>query len=158
MEQFKRWWQSITPREQLLAMISAIVVVIGILYWGIWSPLNNQLIDNKQQLERVQNTLNWTQEKATILRKANTGKVPEKRGNLTQILNRSADNGNITFSRIVNKGERVEVWITEVEFNTFLRWVANLSHQHGIEVLNVDLGKTDRAGYIRVNRLLLGPK
>jgi len=156
MEQIKTWWEGISPREQLLTMASAVMIGIGILYWGIWSPLTEQLDSNKTQLARVQNTLTWTKEKAAVLLHADTGKVAVKGRNLTQILNSSARRDNITFSRIVNKRDHIEVWITEVEFDAFVKWLANLSNQHGISVLNADLAKTDRAGYIKVNRLLLG--
>jgi len=156
MEQLKTWWEGISPREQLLTMISAVVIAIAILYWGIWSPLTDQLNNSKAQLMRVEKTLAWTQEKATVLLQADTGKAPVRGRNLTQVLNSSARQDNITFSRIVNKKDQIEVWITEVEFNAFVKWLANLSNQHGIAVLNADLAKTDRAGYIKVNRLLLG--
>lgn len=158
MDQFKAWWESITPREQLLAMISIVVMMIGILYWGIWSPLKDQLSDSKKQLVRVDKTLSWTQEKTNILLLANVKKTVRRARNLTQILNRTARQDNISFSRIVNKGDKIEVWITEVEFDAFLQWLANLSNKHGITVLNADLTKTDRGGYIKVNRLSLGNK
>jgi len=156
MDQLKTWWENISPREQLLTMISAVVMLIAILYWGIWTPLTDQLNSSKAQLIRAEKTLTWTQEKATILLQADTVKPPLTGRNLTQILNRSARQDNITFSRIVNKKDQIEVWITEVEFDLFVQWLANLSNQHGIKVLNADVAKTERAGYIKVNRLLLG--
>ena len=48
MEQFKEWWGSITQREQHLAMASAVVLGIAILYWGIWTPLQDQLSDSRK--------------------------------------------------------------------------------------------------------------
>ena len=156
MDQLKTWWENISPREQLLTMISAVVMLIAILYWGIWTPLTDQLNGSKAQLMRAEKTLSWTQEKATVLLQADTVKSPLTGRNLTQILNRSARQDNITFSRIVNKKDQIEVWITEVEFDLFVQWLANLSNQHGIKVLNADVAKTERAGYIKVNRLLLG--
>jgi len=156
MDQLKTWWENISPREQLLTMISAVVMLIAILYWGIWTPLTDQLNSSKTQLMRAEKTLSWTQEKATVLLQADTVKPPLTGRNLTQILNRSARQDNITFSRIVNKKDQIEVWITEVEFDLFVQWLANLSNQHGIKVLNADVAKTERAGYIKVNRLLLG--
>jgi len=158
MAQFKEWWESISPREQQLSMISAVFIIIAILYWGIWTPLNDQLNTSKEQLANAEETLTWTQDKATILLQSNTGKKPVTGRNLTKILNRTARQDNITFSRIVNKKDKIEVWITEVEFNAFVKWTANLSNKHGIAVLNADLAKTDRSGYIKVNRLLLGNK
>jgi general secretion pathway protein M len=154
MEQFKQWWESITSREQQLSLLSAILIVVAILYWGIWSPLASQLADNKQQLVNVKSSLSWTQEKANFLLQSGATQ-PKRSGNLTQILNRSASRKSITFSRIVNKQEQIEVWITNVEFDLFLQWLTDLKNQYGISVLNADLAKTDQQGYIKVNRLLL---
>ncbi len=155
MEQFKEWWESITPREQQLAMISAAVIGVAVLYWGILTPLNGQLSDSKKQLTRAETALSWTQEKANVLLEAGAGKPKSRRGNLTQILNSSARKNGITFSRIVNKKDKIEVWVTSVEFERFIKWLTTLKNKHGVSVLNADLAKTDKKGYIKVNRLLL---
>jgi general secretion pathway protein M len=155
MEQFKEWWESITQREQQLAMISAVVIGIATLYWGIWTPLTDQLAESKKQLTRAETTLIWTQEKATLLLHTGAGKPQARGGNLTQILNSSARKSGITFSRIVNKNDKIEVWITNVEFESFLKWLTTLNNQYGVSVLNADLAKANQKGYIKVNRLLL---
>ncbi len=61
----------------------------------------------------------------------------------------------ISFSRIVNKKDQVEVLIANVEFDVFIKWLTILSNRHGISVLKADISKTDRLGYIKVSRLLL---
>lgn len=156
MQQFTEWWQRISPREQYLSMISAAMIVVALLYWGIWTPLVDQLSDTKKQLTRAQATLSWTQEKATILLQSGVAKPQVRGGNLSQIINSSARRNGITFSRIVNKQDDLEVWINEVEFDAFVDWLAELRNQYGVSVLSSDLAKTDRSGYIKVNRLLLG--
>ena len=155
MEQFKAWWVSISQREQQLTMASAVVIGIAILYWGIWTPLTDNLNESQKQLTRAEATLSWTQQKATVLLQAGVGKPQARRGNLTQILNSSARKNGITFSRIVNKQDRIEVWITTVQFDLFIKWLTALSNQHGVSVINADLAQTDQKGYIKVNRLLL---
>lgn len=156
MEQFKVWWESISPREQLLTIISGAVIAIAILYWGIWTPLVDQVRDSEKQLTRAQATLTWTQEKANVVLQSGSVKSSSRSTNLTQIINSSARRDGITFSRVVNKNSNIEVWINEVAFNSFTEWVAKLSNQYGVSVLSADLAKTDRDGYIKVNRLVLG--
>ncbi|GLS90630.1 type II secretion system protein M [Psychromonas marina] len=156
MEQFKAWWESITSREQLLTMISAAVIAIAIIFWGIWTPLVDQVNDSKKQLTRAQATLSWTQEKADVVLQSGSAKPSSRGGNLTQIINSSARRDSITFSRVVNKNDNIEVWINEVPFDSFAKWIAKLSNQYGVSVLSADLARTDRDGYIKVNRLLLG--
>lgn len=156
MEQFKEWWASITPREQYLTMASATVIAIAILYWGIWTPLVDQVGESKKQLTRAEATLNWTQDKATLLLESGVAKPQSKGGNLRQIVNSSARRSGITFSRIVNKSDNLEVWINDVDFDSFVEWLAKLSNQYDVAVLSADLTKSERPGYVKVNRLLLG--
>ena len=157
MEQFKEWWEAAEPKERSLAILGATVIVIGVLYWAIWSPLNSQLIDSKKKLEHAESTLSWTQEKSTLLLQSGIGKAkPKRRGNLSAVLNSSARNLGVTFSRVVNKKDKVEVWIAEIEFDLYVQWLTNLHNRFGISVVNADLVKTGRKGYIKVNRLLLG--
>lgn len=155
MEKFKEWWESINQREQQLSMVSAAVIVIAVLYWGVLSPLIEQLNDNQKKLMGAQKTLSWVQENATILLQAGAGGKKLKGGNLTKTLNSSARQNNIDFARIANKKTGVEVSITEVDFDGFISWLTYLNNKHGVVVLNVDLTKTNRMGYIKVNRLLL---
>ncbi len=153
MEQFKDWWESISQREQKLVMVSAVFIGIAVLYWGIWTPLAEQLSDSQKQLTRAESTLNWTQKKATFVLKS--GGLQRKKINLTQVLNSSARTHGITFSRIVNKKDKIEVWIVNVDFETFIKWLTLLSNKYGVSVINADLSQTEQQGYIKVNRLLL---
>lgn len=50
-------FKALTEREQILVMISAVVVVIGLFYFLIWSPLNAALHQQKQLLDNQQSLL-----------------------------------------------------------------------------------------------------
>ncbi len=47
MEKLKSMFLQLSEREQRLVTISAILVVVAIFYWGIWSPLNTSLDRDK---------------------------------------------------------------------------------------------------------------
>lgn len=157
-EQFIAWWKSISEREQKLFATSAAVVLLAIVYWAIYSPLKNQFAESQKQLLRAEESLEWVQNKATVLVKAgaNKRKTAGRQLSLTQIVNKSAKQHGITFSRIVNKKQQIEVWISDVEFNRFVNWLTRLNNDHGIEVINTDFTKSDKLGRIKINRLLLG--
>ena len=44
MNTLKQKFSQLTEREQRLVLISAVVVVVGMFYWLVWSPLNLSLI------------------------------------------------------------------------------------------------------------------
>lgn len=157
-EQFQSWWISLNEREQQLSLLSAAFILLAVIYWGAWKPLANSLQESEMQHQRAQQTLSWVQKNARLLVEAGVHKhkVAATRGNLTQIVNKSAREHGITFSRIVNKQQQLEVWITEVEFDRFIKWLTSLSNQYSVAVLNADFSKVDKQGHIRINRLLLG--
>ena len=157
-EKFQEWWASISEREQIMTGVSALVMAIGILYWGIYSPLNNAYEANQLKLDRAEKTLAWVQTSATTLVKAGatTQKSKPKNQNLSQLLNHTSKKYNITFKRIVNKKGKVDVWVEDVDFSKFTKWLALLEKRYSIEVLDIDLVKKDRKGYVQINRLALG--
>ncbi|WP_019614776.1 type II secretion system protein M [Psychromonas ossibalaenae] len=158
VEQFKAWWQSISEREQKLFSLTGVFLLLAVIYWGAWKPLTAQLDNNKKQLIRAEQTLSWVEDKAAVLRKAGAAenKKNGNRLNLTQIVTRSAKKQGISFSRIVDRKGRIEVSVNDVEFNRFVNWLTVLSNQYSVSVINSDLSRTDKAGYIKINRLLLG--
>jgi len=157
VERFNIWWESISEREQQLTLVSIFLIFVAVIYWGMWQPLSVQLAKSENQLQRAQQTLSTIQERATELVLAGAGNktaVSQKR-NLTQVVNVSARQNGIVFSRIVNRNEQVEVLITNVEFNRFNNWLSGLSEQYSVSVINADLSRADKEGYIKVNRLFL---
>ena len=105
VEKFQEWWVTISEREQIMTIASAIVIAVGILYWGIYSPLNSSYEANKLKLDRAQKTLIWVQSSSTKIVKAGslTAHSKPKNKNLSQLLNHTSKQYKITFKRIVNK-------------------------------------------------------
>lgn len=157
VERFNSWWESISEREQRLVGGAIFFTFVAVIYWGIWQPLSVQLETSENQLQRAQEVLSTTQERATVLLRAGAGGGKEiaQKQNLTQVVNITAQQNGIVFSRIVNRNEQVEVLINNVEFNRFINWLAILSEQYSVSVINTDISKTDAQGYIKVNRLFL---
>ena len=157
-EQLKIWWVGLSDREQQLSLLSAVFLLLAVIYWGAWKPLADQLQESEKQLRNAQQTLTWVEDKATLLVQAGVGrqKADSSRLTLIQIANRSAKQYGINFSRIVNKKEQIEVWISDVEFDLFISWLTALNNQYLVSVITTDFSKTDQEGHIKVNRLLLG--
>ena len=157
-EQLKIWWTSLSDREQQLSLLSAAFLLLAVAYWGAWKPLANQLQESEKQLRAAQQTSTWVQDKATVLVQAGVGqqRVSAKKLSLTQIVNKSAKQYGVQFSRIVDKKEQIEVWISDVEFDLFVRWLTALNNQYSVSVISTDFSKIDKEGHIKINRLLLG--
>ena len=151
------WWEGLATRERNLAILSAVVIVIGGLYWGLVQPLTDALNAEQQRLKSNQQTLVWMKSKGQDIVNAqaqsanNGGQV-----NLNQLIGNSARENGITISRIQPKGAELEVWIDDIEFNLLLNWLKQLQQRHGVVTLNTDLALGDARGTVKVRRLHLG--
>ena len=156
-EQLKAWWGSLSEREQQLSLLSGIFLLLAAVYWGAWKPLSNQLQASEQKLVNTQHTLAWVEGKATLLVSAGVGKQDTGSRSLTlqQMVNNSAREYAIKFSRVENKKVQIEVMIADVEFDQFIRWLTYLNNQYRVSVISTDISKIGLQGHIKVNRLLL---
>ena len=157
-EQFKSWWESISQREQLLTSVSALLCLVAVIYWGAWQPIANNLESSEKQLRRAEQTLLAVKEQSIYLLQTGAGnkKTANKEVNLSQIATQSAKQYGISFSRIVNRRDQSEVLIKSVEFDLFINWLTVLANEHSVVVINIDMSREDKQGYIKINRLSLG--
>ncbi len=153
----KDWWEGLASRERNLAILSAVIIVVGALYWGVYQPLSDSLEQEQKRLKSNQQTLVWMKSKGQdivnyqALNKSASGNV-----NLNQLIGNSARQSGIIISRIQPKGNELEVWIDNIEFNKLLAWLKQLQERHGVVTLNTDLAVGDAPGTVKVRRLHLG--
>ncbi len=156
MSKLKEKYAALTEREQRLVMISAIVVAIGIFYWGLWAPLNQGITQQTQLLNNNKQLVSWVEEqslRAVQLRRSQ-GSNRQVSGSLPQIVTSSSANFALTISRMQPQGDEIQVWIDEAPFNNLLSWLNNLE-QRGIVIDQVDVAEANDPGMIKVRRLVL---
>ncbi|MDA7746295.1 type II secretion system protein M [Psychromonas sp.] len=156
-DQIKEWWEGTSEREQQLTLVSGVVIFIAIVYFLIWQPLATNLEDNQQKLNKAEQTLQWVETSATKLVAAGVGgnQKTKRKQNLSQLINTTAKRNSISISRIQNQEEQVDVWINEIEFTQFLKWITTLQNDSNVHVISVDLSRTKIEGMVKVNRLSL---
>ncbi|WP_166373009.1 type II secretion system protein M [Psychromonas sp. SA13A] len=156
-EQIKEWWDNISEREQQLTFISLVVVFIAVIYFLIWQPIATNLAASQQKLQRSEQTLQWVESNANKLVVAGVGnkKTTARKQNLSQLISSTAKRNKIVISRIQNRNGSVDIWINQVEFNQFLKWITALQNQYQIQVNSADLNQDKTQGMVKVNRLSL---
>lgn len=154
-KQMKNWWEEASERDQKLVIILTAVIIVSVIYFSLWKPLTDDLTKNQLQLQNAQKTLQWVETKAAKLVQAGIGHSakPVYKQNLSQLINRTAKQSRITISRIQTRGNSVDLWIKEVEFNTFINWLTILKNKHNVHVNSVDLNRDKVHGMVKVNRL-----
>ena len=50
MEKLKKWFTSLSEREQKLVIVASGVAIVGIFYFAIWSPMSSAVENQKNAL------------------------------------------------------------------------------------------------------------
>ncbi len=153
IEPLQAWWTSISQREQRLVVGCSILLVVGIIYWGLIQPLSQRAELAQSRIQSEKQLLAWVTNKAN--------EVVELRGNggisASQPLNQSVPASmrrfKIELIRVQPRGEMLQVWIKPLPFNQFVDWLTYLKEKQGVEVEFMDIDRSDSPGVIDVNRL-----
>jgi general secretion pathway protein M len=156
MDKFKSTFLQLSEREQRLVIISAVLVLVAIFYWGIWSPLNTSLEQNKTAVENQTKLLAWVQKNANkAVQLRSSGTKASFSGSLPQAVNQSANRMKIAISRMQPQGEELQVWIDQAAFNDVLEWLQSLE-KIGVTILDIDIAESNLPGQVKIRRLKLG--
>ena len=157
MNKLKAYYVQLSDREQRLVLLSAVLLVIAVFYWGFWSPLSQSVERGQTALSSQQELLLWVQKNANRAKQlqGSVGQNARFTGSLAQEVNQSASRLNITISRMQPQGDELQVWVDQVPFNDVLSWLQSMETK-GVVILDVDVAETSAPGQIKIRRLKLG--
>ena len=81
--------------------------------------------------------------------------VSRSGGSVAQIISNSARSSGIRVSRMQPQNEQLTLVLEDVSFETLLTWLHALQYQHGIKLVSLDLATADKAGMVRVRRMVV---
>jgi len=157
MDKLKSTFLQLSEREQRLVIISAVLVIVAIFYWGIWSPLNTSLERGQTAVNNQTELLAWVQKnanRAAQLRRSGDNNTRFS-GSLPQAVNQSASRMKIAISRMQPQGDELQVWIDQAPFNDILSWLQSME-KTGVSILDIDITESDLPGQVKIRRLKLG--
>lgn len=156
MDNLRMWWEGLEARERQLVSVAGIMVVIGILYWGIWTPISQAEADAMNKLKQQEQTLNYVKQKANKLMSLKRGGGKSSfSGSLSSVVNGTAGRYNLVITRMQPQGDKVQVWMDEVPFESLLGYLNELVQQKGLSLDTLDLSETEDPGLVKVRRIQL---
>lgn len=157
MNELKARFAALTEREQILVIISALVVVIALFYFAIWKPLNTGISRQQKVLENQQALLDWVStrsQRAQLLRSSGSS-ANAFGGSLPQAVNATTSRHKISISRMQPQGDDLRVLIEEAEFNNVLAWLQEIEAK-GVIIKQLDFAEANKSGHIQIRSLQLG--
>lgn len=148
----KDLWDTLQAKEQLMASLVAILVIIAILYLAVWSPAVESRNNIIMRIENKRETLAWMGQKrleVEHLKRTNTNlfnQVSDNRSLLTIIdagARQMGIRGSIT--RIVPNGEdKVQISLENVVFDRLIVLLGELGRRNDIQVTSISLNKSEQ--------------
>lgn len=157
MENLRNWWSQLAQREQQLVAVMAVIVGVSILYWGIWSPISNAEARALSQRNAQASTLAYVKQTANKIAalKQTTGRKAATGGSLGSIVTQSAGRFGLTITRMQPQGNKIQVWMDDVPFESLLGCLDDLVQQKGLSLDNLDVAAADQVGMVQVRRIQL---
>lgn len=168
MDQFKKykqqarlWWQKREPRERQLLVVLAAFLVIFIFWYGLWQPLQSNIVRAENRLATQQETLRWVEENTARVeqlrqqagpRTTTSAEQPVRSGELNAFISRTSGEFNLQVSRLQPQSDSLLVVFNDADFDQLLRFIAELESR-AVQVNAVDIAEGDEPGMVRVRRL-----
>ncbi len=156
LSSMKQWWQQLNLREQRLVLALGSAIMVLLLYTLLWQPLNTNLANTKSKLASRQALLTWVDENVSRYQAIKpNGSGKKTSGSLSSIINRTANQYQLTITRMQPQGDSLQVWLDTAPFTELLFWLEHLANNEGLQVQAIDLASSDKSGEVRVRRLQL---
>lgn len=153
-QQALKYWHSLKEKEQQLLIFGGITFVLFILVMGIVRPLNTAVIKAEKEVVKHRNLVSWVESSIAKIKQSKPASVRSS-GNLSQLINRTRGQYQIAISKMQPNSNSVRLSIDSAQFNQLVAWLDELTNQHGVKIVNLDLAQHDQPGHVRISRLVL---
>ena len=158
----KEKWQQLSLREKRLVILTSIIVVITLVYFMIWEPLQEGIQTSRVRVKAQQETLIQMHEQAAEARQLlaaqrQAGASTRSSGSLLVIIERTAQTKNLKsrLQKVQPEGQdSVRVWVENASFDQLIDWLALLENRNTIYVSEIIIERQKEPGRIN-SRILL---
>jgi general secretion pathway protein M len=137
----KAWFAGLEANERRLIMIAAPLVLLMLLYVGIWEPLVNKVDALRVSTAEQESLLVWmrgaAQEVKQLRGRGGQPARPASGQSLLSLVDRTAKSGRLgpALKRVQPDGDqKVRVWLESASFDDVVRWLTSLETRHGVYV------------------------
>lgn len=157
----KSWWFSLQPRERYTLAGGALMLLVTLLYVGLWEPLQLGYERLERRVESQQQTIAEMERAArevARLRAQGSGPQADRGGqSLMTLIDTSARSAGMAeaLERVQpeNNG-KVRVWFDNASFDAMLGWLDSLIGRYGVVVDSLVVERGEGEGRVDVRAVL----
>jgi general secretion pathway protein M len=145
MDEIKKYWTGLQPRERLVLAIGGIVVSLILMYALLVQPWHKALNHMEAALPGLRTNLIWMRQQSQAMKtgsiKQSAPKLQGQGQSLLSVVEQTAKRAKVSKAiqqmTPAQNSTEVRVVLDGVNFNQWLRWVDELYKRYGVDIKQV---------------------
>ena len=133
----KQWLMMKSESERRLILIAAFLLTLAFVWYGILTPLNNQIAQSRIQINTQRHQLEWMVQQTQRLGAPSGLRVKTEK--LTEVINTSAAGLSLQLPKTTQNERGVTLSFEQIPYTTLLRWLEILNKEYGIQVVAISI-------------------
>lgn len=157
----KEWWEGLQASEQRILALGAVALVLIFAFFGIWQPLQKDVVSLEQEVEQQRAIKRWmTQAAAEVKQLRGNGAAvarPKDGRSLLAVVDQTAKRSGLGagLKRLEPDGQAaVKVWLEQVKFDDMVRWLNQLQSKNALSVDSITIDRQDEPGRVNARMTL----
>lgn len=158
LNNYKNWWKELKPREQRLLTIGSLSLTIFVVYFFMWSPLNEATIKMRQQIKTSDQTLysiealnkeinDLLKEKNSLDQKNKSYSPAELISLLQNHIDKAGLKSELKQLKQTNNNNS-EIHFQKVDFDKLSGLLIELNQQFGVKIIQVSIKNENIPGKV----------
>jgi general secretion pathway protein M len=149
-------YDQLPARDQKALALMAVALLLGLLYFAVWRPVNAFHQEAVANHERARALVAWMEDNRAAIRglAENRGDAPAAgriNGSraLMSTVTSSANSAGITLQRFEPSGDdAIRLWLEDVPFSQLAAWLEGLTSEQGLLIDQASLDRSDKPGRV----------
>lgn len=150
IQQAKDWYQSQTPRDQLIVRGVAILLAISLAFLVLVLPLIQQNAELNTTLNAKVGFYNTMADNADRFAQSGGASAGASNTPLLALVSQQARKSGVTLTRYEQDGDSLRVWVDGVAFDDAISWMEALGRQFGVRATQVNIDRINDAGRVNI--------
>ncbi len=148
-------WHNLSERDRIALILGGVIVVLYLFCLFIYSPLNNAIQKEKNQVIENKETLSWMRQVSNAKGQPNIENVSKSKL-LSLIAFQLAKQSFNDYPYVLQQTTDHDISLSydSVPFNAFMAWLWSLQQHYSIRIKQIDIKKIKPAGLVKLQLIL----